>query len=120
MSANVLTMGHRRLLAAMGFPLFQTARAGEAGDETVPVEQRTAAVMAAMWLATRALEEVRPGGLVATAIKTGTWQRLFDEWEFSVTQAVMDEFPPEFLRCCEMGAPILPNVPDVEPPAVEE
>jgi hypothetical protein len=88
---------------------------GEVGDEALTSAQREEALMAAVWVATRPLADVRPGGLVATAVKTGTHGRMLEEWEFELSQAVLETFPGIFWEAVELTMPVEPTVPVVEP-----
>lgn len=118
-----LTVGHRRLLARMGFPRFRDERCGEvlpvAGAVMDKASEAKAheALMAAVWLATRPLLEVRPSGRVAAAINSGTHARLFEEWEFELDGATLEQIPLAFAVAVEMRV-VVPAVPAVEPDPV--
>ena len=109
-----LTVGHRRLMGKMGFPLFREQQCGEVTAD-VAGEVKEAALMAAVWLATRPLLEVRPGGRVASAIQSGTHARLMEEWEFELDGSVMAQIPLAFAVAVELPVTTASVVPVVEP-----
>lgn len=115
---NQLTRGHRKRLAKMGFPQFlQTKAAAEAWD-ALSDEERDEVILLAVWVASRPLDEIQPGGRVYCAIETSTWRRLFDEWEFTLTPAVLKAIPEAFRAAIaddDTAADARPSFPALEP-----
>lgn len=98
---NLLTVGHRRLLARMGFPCFMQTEAALDAWDGMTEDERGEAVVAAVWLSMQPLDDVKPGGKINSMISSDTWKRTFEAWEFGVTPEELDrDFPGYFRKAC--------------------
>jgi hypothetical protein len=112
-----LTRGHRKRLAKMGFPQFlQTKAAADAWD-ALSEGERDEAILAAVWLASQSIDDVKPGGKIYSAIEAEAWRRLFVEWEFTLTPAVFKSVPDAFRAALadDDAATSPPSFPALEP-----
>lgn len=124
MTLHTITKGHRRLLDKMGFPYWLRPETAEQwlglGEE-----ERVAALLVAIWVLSVPVEDVVPGGKIASAVQAGAWRRYFEEWEFSLTDEVEAGLPAAFARAIGNleAAPARSTIPGREPgpaPATDE
>ena len=118
---NKLTRGHRLLLEKMGFGCFMETEEAAQLWKGYSDRQQKDALVAAVWLASCPMEEVVPGGIVHSAIKSATWERLLEAFQFRLDDEFSEQLPRLFaeaagLDYAEEGA----EDPEEDEPLVAE
>lgn len=96
---NTLTKGHYKLLQRMGLAIASEPQPGETDAQwaerlasSLTAAQRSDEGSAFLWLVTRPVAELEPGGKARQAIDDGTWRDLVEAFEFSLDADTIEAF----------------------------